>query len=165
MIGRLNSAFGNIGNKSKNTTWLLFRFLSCGLLISHGYFELFGDNAQAVTGRGMTSISVGDLFNYQLPMDINALFVMAVIEFGGGILVLIGLWTHLVSLLIVLVMILTYLTLHLAWSPTFNGGELTALNTVIFLIFFSFGPGTLSLDSVLAERRQEKRRDKMAEKF
>jgi uncharacterized membrane protein YphA (DoxX/SURF4 family) len=158
---RINSGLGSLGEKSTDFSWLVLRFLSCTLLISHGYFDLFGDNALAMTGRGMTSLRIGDLLNFPMPLDINALYVFAAIQFGAGIFVLIGLWTDIMSLLILLAMMLSYLTQHLAWFPTLSGEELVALNAAIFLLFFAFGPGTLSLDGFLEERRLDKIRDRM----
>ena len=77
----------------------------------------------------MTNLDIGDLISYPDPLDMNFLFAMGVVEFAGGVLILIGFWTH------------------LAWIPTLNGGEMAALCWAAFLVLFTFGAGTYSADT------------------
>ncbi len=160
MIARINSLFEGIAENSKEWTWILFRALTASMFMTHGFSKLFGENPQPMTGGGITSINIGELTAWPIPMEINALFVTGVIEFFGGFLILIGLWTHLAALVAVFIMIMAYLTAHLAWFPTLNRGELAAMYIVAFLVIFSFGPGPFSADTWLSVRRQEKRKDK-----
>jgi uncharacterized membrane protein YphA (DoxX/SURF4 family) len=66
----------------------------------------------------MTNLDIGDLISYPDPLDMNFLFAMGVVEFAGGVLILIGFWTHLVSLLALITMTMAYLITHLAWIPS-----------------------------------------------
>ena len=81
---------------------------------------------------------------------------------GGGMTsVNIADFIHLAALVAVFIMLMAYLTAHLAWFPTLNNGELAAMYFIAFLVVFTFGPGPYSADSWLSVRRQEKRKDKM----
>lgn len=161
MLGKINSLFEGIAENSKEWTWTLFRVLSAAMFMTHGYAKLFGENPQPYMGSGITSINIGELVSWPIPMDINALFVVGVVEFFGGLLIVIGLWTHLAALLATSIMLMAYLTAHLAWFPTLNNGELAAMYFAAFLVIFSFGPGPYSADTWLSVRRQEKRNNKM----
>ena len=112
-------------------------------------------------GGGITTINIAEIASLPIPMEINALFITGVVEFFGGLLILIGLWTHLAALLATFIMLMAYLTAHYAWFPTLNNGELAAMYFTAFLVIFAFGPGPCSADSWLAIWRQEKRKDKM----
>lgn len=142
-------------------TWTLFRLLTAAMFMTHGIAKLFGDNPQAPTGSGMTTLNIGDVISYPVPLDINLLFVAGVVELVGGALILIGLFTHLVALISALQMLLAYLIAHLAWFPTLNGGELAAMYFVAMLILFAYGAGPLSLDTWRAMRRETKQHKKM----
>lgn len=102
----------------------------------------------------MTSINISDLVSWPIPMEINALFIAGVVEFFGCLLILIGLWTHLVALLATFIMLMTYLTAHAVWFPTLNNGELAAMYFTAFLVIFAFGPGPYSADSCDGKRRE-----------
>lgn len=156
---------GSIGENNQYWTWTLFRVLTSAMFMTHGFTKLFGDNPQPMTGDGMTSIVIGDLISVQTPMDINALFVAGVIEFGGGLLVLIGLYTHIAAFFAVVLMLMAYLTAHLAWFPTLNRGELAAMYFVAYIVIFAYGAGPYSVDNWLAMRRQNKRQAKIAKNF
>lgn len=160
MIGKIDSLFGRMGENLKDFSWLAFRMLSSAMFMTHGFSKLFGETPQPMTGGGMTSINIGELISYPLPMEINALFIAGVVEFFGGALILIGLWTHLAAFIALVIMIMAYLTAHLAWFPTLNNGELAAMYILSYLVIFSFGPGQISLDTWLSVRRQEKRQAK-----
>lgn len=161
MLGKINSLFAGSAENSKEVTWTLFRVFSAAMFMTHGYAKLFGENPQPYMGGGMTTINIADLISWPIPMEINALFIAGVVELFGGALILIGLWTHLAALLATFIMLMAYLTAHLAWFPTFNNGELAAMYFFSFLAIFSFGPGPYSADTWLAVRRQEKRKDRM----
>ena len=133
------------------------------MFLTHGYDKLFGENPQQAFGSGMTSLNIGELVSYPMPMDFNLLFAAGTIELAGGVLILVGLWTHLVSLLALGTMTMAYLIAHLAWFPTLNGGEMAALYWAAFLVLLTFGAGPFSLDTWLEIRRQEKRQKKMEE--
>ncbi|GJM13012.1 MAG: hypothetical protein DHS20C12_14150 [Pseudohongiella sp.] len=161
MLGKINSLFGGMAENSKEWAWTLFRLLSSAMFMTHGYAKLFGENPQPFMGGGMTTINIAELVSWPIPMEINALFIAGVIELFGGLFIAIGLWTHLMALLAALLMIMAYLTAHLAWFPTLNNGELAAMYFLTYLVIFSFGPGPYSADTWLSVRRQEKRKDKM----
>ena len=84
------------------------------------------ERARSPLWRGMTAINIADLVSWPLPMEVNALFIAGVVEFFGGLLILIGLWTHLLALLATFIMLMAHLTAHIAWFPTLNNGELAA---------------------------------------
>ena len=161
MLGKINSLFENIAENSQDWTWTLFRVLSAAMFMTHGYSKLFGENPQAFMGGGITTINIAEIASLPIPMEINALFITGVVEFFGGLLILIGLWTHLAALLATFIMLMAYLTAHYAWFPTLNNGELAAMYFTAFLVIFAFGPGPYSADSWLAIWRQEKRKNKM----
>ena len=101
------------------------------MFMTHGCAKLFGEGPQPVMG-GMTAINIADLVSWPLPMEVNALFIAGVVEFFGGLLILIGLWTHLLALLATFIMLMAHLTAHIAWFPTLNNGELAAEYFVTF---------------------------------
>jgi putative oxidoreductase len=161
MIGKINSLFEGMAENSKELSWTLFRVLVSAQFMTHGFDKLFGEDPQAMMGSGLTSINIGEVVSWPMPMEINALFLAGVVELFGGLLIAIGLWTHLVALIATFTMIMAYLIVHLAWFPTMNGGELSAMYILSFFVIFSFGPGQYSADTWLSVRRQEKRRNKM----
>ncbi len=161
MLGRLNSAIGNSAEHAKDSTWTLFRILASAMFMTHGFDKLLGENPQPFMGGGMTSITIGELVSYPIPMEINALFIAGSIELVGGLLLLIGLWTHVIAFLACASMLMAYLIAHLAWFPTLNRGELAAMYFLSYLVLFTFGPGPYSVDTWLSVRRQEKRKNKM----
>jgi|TARA_B110000444_G_scaffold78078_1_gene73853 putative oxidoreductase len=84
------------------------------------------------------------------------------VEFFGGLLILIGLWTHLAALFATFTMLIAYLTAHAARFQTLNNGELAAMYFTAFLVIFTFVLGPLALihGSPCDSKRQT--RDKMA---
>jgi putative oxidoreductase len=156
MIARINSRLEGIAENSKDWTWTLFRVISAAMFMTHGFGKLFGENPQPFMGGGVTSINIGELISIPIPMDINALFLTGVVELFGGLLILIGLWTPVVTLIAAFFMIMAYLTSHLAWFPTLNRGELAAMYVVSYLVLFAFGPGPYSVDAWISLKRQQK---------
>ena len=163
MIYRINKIVGKLGQNARDICWFLFRIFIAAMFITHGYDKLLGENPQPFQGGGMTTVNIGDLASFSMPLDINAYFLAGGIELIGGALVLIGLWTQLAAFIAALNMLFAYLIAHLAWFPTLNNGELAALFFFSFLIIFAFGPGQLSLDAFFDHRRQEKKNKKMEE--
>jgi putative oxidoreductase len=147
-------------DESQDSAWTFMRVVASAMFMTHGWSKLFGENPQAAMGSGMTTVNIADLLVFPMPMEINALFVAGVIELFGGALLVIGLWTHLLALLAAMLMLMAYLTAHLAWFPTLNGGELAAMYLLVYWALFIFGPGPYSADSWLTIRRQEKRQSK-----
>ena len=137
MLSRLNRFASRATEASRESSWTIFRLLIAAMFMTHGYAKLLGDNPVVPVGRGMTRLKIGDLVSYAVPMDINLLFVAGVIKLAGGALILIGLWTHLVSLLAIGTMTFAYAIAHLAWFPTLNEkarrGVLGELSNSVYL--------------------------------
>jgi putative oxidoreductase len=104
----------------------------------------------------LTTVNIGELISFPMPLEINALFFAGSVEFFGGLLLALGLWTQLVALLAAFLMLMAYLNSHFAWFPTLNRGELAAMYTISYLILFAYGGGPYSLDTWRETRRQEK---------
>ena len=115
IFSRLNLFASTATEESRESSWTLFRLLVAAVFLTHGYDKLLGESPQEPVGGGMTNLDIGDLISYPVPLDINLLFAAGVVELAGGVLILIGLWTHLASLLALITM--AYLIAHLAWFP------------------------------------------------
>ena len=81
--------------------------------------------------------------------------VAGILEFVGGFLLLIGLFTRPVAFLLAGQMAVAYFMAHLAQSfwPLLNGGEPAVLFCFIFLYLVVAGAGAWSVDAVLRNRR------------
>jgi len=143
-MAKLINALDPIANRTHTLTWTLLRVLSSLMFMTHGYAKLFGSNPQPFIG-GM------DFFGINL--GVNMLWIAAIIEFFGGALLVLGLFTRPVALLAAILMLMAYLSAHLAWFPTLNNGELAAMYFVVFLALFSQGAGRISLDAMLFNKR------------
>jgi putative oxidoreductase len=156
MFYHINRFFGMAGGVLKEINWLLLRVLGSAMFMTHGYDKLFGENTQVFRNGGMMTVNIGEQIMFDMPWALNALFVAGVIELLGGFLILLGLWTHIVAFIAVLLMAMAYAVAHLAWFPTLNGGELAAMYFLVYLVLFSHGPGAISLDRLFERRRDAK---------
>ena len=80
-----------------------------------------------------------------------------IIEFVGGLLIAIGLFTRPVAFVACGQMAVAYFMVHVpqGFWPILNGGELAALYCFTWLFFFTYGPGKYSVDGWLACRKAE----------
>lgn len=85
-------------------------------------------------------------------------FWAGVLEFFGGILIALGLFTRPVAFVLAGEMAVAYFLAHLprGFWPALNGGELAALYCFIFLYLAARGGGSFSLDGLWAARRRSR---------
>jgi putative oxidoreductase len=83
------------------------------------------------------------------------MFIAGPIEFFGGLLVMIGLWTRWAAFFCSGEMAYAYWTVHAthALFPLLNGGELAMLYCFMFLFILTRGSGIFSIDHFLEKRR------------
>lgn len=83
----------------------------------------------------------------------------AILEVGGGILLLLGLLTRLVAFILSGQMAVAYFMAHAsqgnALFPIANGGESAALFSFVFLYLAAAGGGAWSLDKLFCKNRSE----------
>ena len=111
-------------------TYALMRFVVGALFACHGAQKLFG----ALGGKAMTSD----------PMMLAA----GIIEFGGGLLIALGLFASWAALLASGEMAVAYFKVHApgGFWPIVNKGELAVLYCFVFLYIASHGSGAYSVD-------------------
>ncbi len=114
-----------------------FRIIVGGLFAFHGAQKLFG----AFGGPSQHIFSLMGL--------------AGTIEFGGGVLVAIGLFTRIAAFIASGEMAYAYFTVHahLGRWPIQNHGEPAVLYCFAFLFIASHGAGMLSLDRILGRGR------------
>lgn len=113
-----------------------------GLLYSlHGFQKLFGMFG-GLGGKGARA----ELF--------TLIGVAGVLEAGGGVLILLGLFTRPVAFILAGQMAVAYFMQHAprGFWPITNGGELAALYCFVFLWLFAAGAGPLSVDRLLGKK-------------
>jgi putative oxidoreductase len=91
------------------------------------------------------------------PIQPFSQFWMAgVLEMGGGLLLLIGLFTRPVAFVLSGEMAIAYFQAHAprALWPIANGGELATLYCFLWLYLAAIGAGPLSLDALVFRRRK-----------
>ncbi len=89
---------------------------------------------------------------HPLPM---MMFVGGIVEFVGGALLGLGLFTRCVAFIISGEMAVAYFTFHAPrdFYPINNMGDFAILFCFVFFYFFFAGPGPWSLDAVIARKK------------
>jgi putative oxidoreductase len=137
----INSRFEAVAVKTQMVSWELLRIVSgLMLVVGHGYGKMFGEKSQPF---------LGGLDFFGINLGINMLWIAGFIEFYIGLLIIVGLFTRWAALLTAILMVMAYLSAHLAWFPTFNRGELATVYFLVFMVIFAYGPGPWSLDARL----------------
>lgn len=136
--------FDNMDEKIKDYAVLSLRIVLGIIFIYHGYPKLFG-------GLGSTAqffASIG------IPFASFFAVVVALVEFFGGIALIIGFLTRWASLFLLIDMIVAFFLVHLKNGFSIqNGGIEFVLILIAGLITLKIlGAQTLSVDSVLSNR-------------
>ena len=113
--------------------YALMRFFIGFLFSCHGAQKLFG----ALGGPGHPQ---------------GKFLVAGLVEFGGGVLLALGLFASIVAFIAAGEMAVAYFTVHAhlgsVWFPIFNHGEMAVAYCFLFLYIASRGAGKLSLDAL-----------------
>ena len=126
-------------SKYETQIYAIFRIIAGFLFLWHGSQKLFGFPPAG----------------HEMPIYI--MLIAGPIEFFGGLLIMIGLWTHWVAFICSGEMAFAYWSVHgtHAILPIMNGGELAIIYCFLFLFIASKGSGVFSLDHFLEKRRQK----------
>ncbi len=118
----------------------VLRIIAAFLFMAHGSQKLFGFPPSPQSAPG--------------PLPPLAL-VGGVLEFFGGLLLLLGLFTRPVAFILSGMMAVAYFMAHApqGFWPVLNGGELAALYCFVFLYLSAAGGGTWSLDNFWRRNR------------
>lgn len=116
---------------------LILRLWIGAMFIWHGSSKLFG---------GMEPFT-GMLDHLGVPLPVLAGYLAALAEFGGGILLIIGLYYRVAAFLILIVMIVALTTAHV--GDPLSKIEKPLTFGVTMVSFILFGAGRFSLDRLL----------------
>jgi putative oxidoreductase len=121
---------------------VLLRIFTGALIAQHGAQKLFG----VLGGMGMSGAAA--------PLW-HQLWVAGVLEFVGGVLLILGLLTRVVGFILAGEMAVAYFTVHAkqGFWPIQNKGELAVIFCFVFLYFAATGAGAVSLDYALSRRK------------
>jgi len=121
-----------------DVTYALMRLIVGALLACHGAQKLFG----AFGGPAMTGVP--------------KMLVAGIIEFGGGVLIAIGLQAGFAAFLASGLMAFAYFMVHApnGFWPILNKGELAVAYCFVFLYIASRGSGAYSVDRALSRGRR-----------
>lgn len=125
----------------------VLRIMASLLFIAHGTQKLFNFPARPLP-PGVEASPGPDLF--------SLIGVAGLLEFVGGALLLIGLFTRPVAFVLSGMMAVAYFIAHhpRTFYPVNNGGDAAILFCFIFLFLFFAGGGPLSVDARLEKRRE-----------
>lgn len=118
----------------------ILRIIAAFLFMQHGAEKLFG-----VPGGSFALISSAKLFTLVPGLA-------GILEFGGGLLLLIGLFSRPIAFILSGEMAFAYFMVHFQHNHTFpilNGGDLAVLFCFAFLYLSAAGPGPWSMDRAL----------------
>ena len=130
-------------NRSRDIAFFLLRFVAGLLFLQAGGMKLldwFGGVPEAFGGH---------------PKPFTLVWVAGVLEFYGGLAVLLGLFTRPVAFILSGEMAVAYFLAHQpqgTW-PIQNRGEPAVLLCFIFLFFAAYGGGPWSVDAVLRQKK------------
>jgi len=128
------------GDRFKDVALNLLRFVAGFQLWQHGAQKLLG------------------VFGRDTPVEMFTIFWTAgIIEFFGGMLIAVGLFTRPVAFLLCGHLAVVFWWRHVPGSPfwpVMNRGEAPVLFCFMFLLLWAYGGGTFSIDAWLKRRRE-----------
>jgi len=109
------------------------RIVTALIFMAHGTQKLFGFPAPPQSGQ---------------PPLLSLFGIGGIMEFVGGLLILVGLFTRPVAFLLAGEMAVAYWMFHFPRNPypVLNGGDASILYCFVFLLLVFTGPGAFSLD-------------------
>jgi len=118
----------------------VLRIVTALLFMQHGSAKLFHVPHQAAFDHLQLLSLIG---------------VQGILEFFGGLLLLVGLFSRPVAFLLAGDMAVAYFMVHLrrSWLPILNGGDLAVLFCFVYLYLWFAGPGPWSIDARLGKTR------------
>lgn len=118
----------------------VLRIVTALLFMQHGSAKLFHIPHQAI-------------FDHLQLMSL--LGVQGILEFFGGLLLLVGLFSRPVAFLLAGDMAVAFFMVHFrrGWLPILNGGDLAVLFSFVYLYLWVAGPGPWSVDARLRGMR------------
>lgn len=127
---------------------LVARLILGVVLVAHGW-QKFTEWGLAGTTASFQEMGV--------PAPPASALIAAIVELGGGVLLLLGLFTTVAGFLVALTMLGAVLFVHAPHGVFVagNGWELVAVIGLAALVFALVGPGRISLDALIAGRRKE----------
>ena len=131
-----------MANNNKGQSSLTVLRVVLGIIfIAHGYVKLFVPN-------GFSGF-VGLLTAIKIPLPLYAGILVSILEFAGGILLFIGLFSRWTSVFLIIEMLVTLFRVHLKngffISQQSYGYEFNLLILGVLLAILFGGPGALSL--------------------
>ena len=129
-------------SRFEEITLALLRVVAGLMFMQHGAQKLLG----AFGGMGGSGATA------QFP---SQMWIAGVLELVGGLLIALGLFTHVVAFLLAGQMAVAYFQAHApnGFWPIQNQGELAALYCFVFLYFSARGGGRYSVDAAIARNR------------
>ena len=134
-----NMMTNNISANQADVAALVLRLVGGGFMLTHGLPKL-------------NKLLAGD-FGFADPIGIGAsasLVLTVLAEFGGALLILIGLGTRIVSLPLMFIMLVAAFIVH--GADSFSKKEFALLYFAIYLALFFLGSGKYSVDQMIAKR-------------
>jgi len=121
----------------------LLRIMAGFMFMLAGTMKLFAWPSAGHAGQGGGPVEL-----------MSQMGLAGVLEFGGGLLLMLGLFTRPVAFIVSGEMAVAYFQAHLPRSfwPTANGGVSSALYCFIWLYFSAAGAGPWSLDAKIRRR-------------
>ena len=122
----------------------LLRIISGFLLMPHGAQKLFGMFGGFRGQPGATA------------PPFSLIGLAGILEFFGGLAILLGLFTRPVAFVLSGLMAVAYFMAHApkGFWPLLNRGELAAIYSFVFLFLAAAGGGELSIDGLLRKRKR-----------
>lgn len=121
--------------------WPMLRIALGIILITHGYPKLFQGAAQGASRNFVA-------FGWAYPLAWA--YFIGVVEFFGGVLLILGLFTRIVAAAIAIEMaVIAFAVLYPHWGWTNRGMEYALLMGLVALALFIRGAGSFSIDSRL----------------
>jgi putative oxidoreductase len=120
------------------------RIVAALLFMAHGTQKLFGFPEPSSNG---------------LPSAFSLLWIGAILEAAGGLLILIGLFTRPMAFVLAGEMAVAYWMFHAPrnFYPVLNGGDASILFCFVFLLFVFTGPGAWSVDGARQTKASPRR--------
>ena len=117
----------------------LLRIVLGFIFTYHGYLKLFAEGGFKQTVGFFTQIGI--------PLPLYSALIVALIEFAGGILLLIGLLTRWASLLLLVDMLVAFFKVHMnnGFLITSGGYEFVLILLAGLVLILSSGAGKLAL--------------------